>query len=220
MECQWCGAEVDRNDVRCPVCKASVVNVSLPKKTEKEKDKELSLKSKRHIKREEDFDFTVTGNLAIGIDPGGRHTAICVVDNDRIVSSSCYRRDDDDSSTQWALKCANMVLKHKEKFPQAVISVEGINDPKGFSTKGKKSPLNPKDIIRTGIVLGAIVQSVPDMEVIAPDLHGDLDISFYPPELSGRRPKDLDGDYENVTTRRHEKSAYDVAKKMWKKTYL
>ena len=84
MECQWCGAEVDRNDVRCPVCKASIVNVSLPEKTEKEKDKELSLKSKRHIKREDDFDFTVTGNLAIGVDPGGRHTAICVVDNDRL----------------------------------------------------------------------------------------------------------------------------------------
>lgn len=219
MTCKWCDSDISEGEERCPVCNASVNDVVLPKKTLKEQEAELSQKNKRHIVRETPFDFTETGNLAIGIDPGARHTAICVVDGDRVVMSSCYKRDDEDSSTQWALKCAKMVIKHKEKFPQAVLAVEGINDPKGFSTKGKKAPLNPRDIIRTGIVLGAIVQSVPTIDVIPPDLHGDLDASFYPDVLNGRRPKDLLGDYANVSTRRHEKSAYDVAKKMWKKNF-
>lgn len=215
-ECRWCRSPLTDPDV-CSVCKGSQQeqqdSVSPIKETKKDKEYRLSNKHKRFAERTDPFDETLTGILAVGIDPGARHTAVCVLDNETVLESSTFRRDDDMSGVEWAVKNADYALHYRQKYPDALFGVEGINDPKGFDKRGK-SPLNPKDIIRTGIALGAIVSAVREAEIITPDLNGDLHVSQYPPVLSGRRPKDLPGTYEG-STRRHEKSAYDIARKLW-----
>lgn len=211
MNCIWCFSPLD-NEERCSVCGGAQETVAPPQTVE---DKKLSVSNKknRHTERETPWDESLTGNLAVGIDPGARHTAVCVVDNETVIESSTYRRLDEESAVEWARRNATYALHYRQAYPDALMAVEGINDPKGYNKKGR-APLNPRDIIRTGIVLGAITAVLEDIEVIPPDLHGDLHESHYPDVLRGRRPKDLKGNYEG-NTRRHEKSAYDVARKLW-----
>lgn len=213
MNCKWCSSELIDKDF-CSVCGGAQNDVApiLPE-TQEDKTHRLSNKNRRFTERETLWDDSLTGILAVGIDPGARHTAICVVDNETVIESSTYKRLDEDSAVDWARKNADYAVSYKEKYPHAFLAVEGINDPKGFNKKGR-ALLNPRDIIRTGIALGAIVAVIRDIEVIPPDLHGDMHDSHYPLVLKGRRPKDLKGVYEG-NTRRHEKSAYDVARKLW-----
>lgn len=213
-ECIWCRSPLTDPET-CSSCGGKQGQETELPQEESHKDKtyRLSNKNKRFEERKDPFDETVTGNIAVGIDPGARHTAVCVVDNETVLESSTYRRDDEKTSTEWAIQNAEIALEYTKKYPQAIIGVEGINDPKGFNKKGK-APLNPKDIIRTGIALGAIVASVRNAEIISPDMNGDLHVSHYPSVLCGRRPPNLKGTYQG-STRRHEKSAYDIARKLW-----
>lgn len=214
MTCKWCSSPLD-DPAFCSTCGGAQETTLVVEELETESDKKyrLSNKNRRFSEREEEWDHSLTGIIAVGIDPGARHTAICVIDNETVLESSTYRRKDEDSAVEWARKNADYALHYRERYPDALMGVEGINDPKGFNKTGR-APINPKDIIRTGIALGAIVSILRDIDIIPPDMNGDLHDSHYPVSLKGRRKKDLLGVYES-NTRRHEKSAYDVARKLW-----
>lgn len=152
--------------------------------------------------------------VAMGIDPGARYTGISIRDDrGEVYLSSTYYRDDEDSGTQWALKCVDYVAALVAVLEVDVMAVEGVVDPRGFHG-GKKSPLNPRDIIRTALVVGAISQAYRDSIIeVRPRKNGSIvDEGHYPDAIKGRRPKDLPGFRDpRAKVRDHERSAYDVA---------
>lgn len=152
--------------------------------------------------------------IVIGIDPGAVYTGVSVRDlaEGTILLSSTYVRpkDKEKEMVSWAIGLAETIEREVvQAFPDAKIGIEGISDPKGYSN-GKKSPINPKHIIKAAIVLGALAMKFPDA-VIVPPGHNGTSRTGYPDVLNGRRPKDLPGNAKGAGTRNHEKSAYDVA---------
>lgn len=155
-----------------------------------------------------------TGKVVIGVDPGARYTGVVVRDGDCVLHAETIVRPLElQSPTEWALKVterlAEIIKIHGGKIP---MGVEGISDPKGFQN-GKRAALNPRDIIRAGIVLGAVVALWPDAVVVAPGKNGSQHYTKYPSVLIGKRPADLPGSTNGAGTRDHEQSAYDVAGK-------
>lgn len=150
--------------------------------------------------------------IVIGIDPGARYTGVSVRDlsENKILLSSTYVKPEETYIFSWANELAETIQREVvEKFPEAKIGIEGISDPKGYSN-GKKSPINPKHIIRAGIVAGALSMKFSDAVIVPPGRNGSSRTG-YPDALNGRRPKDLPGTAKGAGTRNHEKSAYDVA---------
>lgn len=154
------------------------------------------------------------GRPVIGVDPGARYTGVIVRDGDLVLHSSTLLRPRElTSGTDWALSNIAQVREIMADFPKMMpFSIEGISDPKGFQN-GKAAAINPKDIIRAGIVLGAFVAIWPNAVIVPPGGNGSQHYSHYPAELIGRRPKTLAGSTQGAGTRGHEQSAYDVAGK-------
>lgn len=147
--------------------------------------------------------------ITIGIDPGARYTGVCVRNGEKVLISSTYVCPEETPTVTWAVQLPQMIKKDIiSQYPEAPIGIEGISAPKGFSG-GKKAPINPKYIINAGIVLGALAYAFPQAVIIKSGKNGSQD--WYPPELLGRRPKELQGTAKGATTRNHERSAYDVA---------
>lgn len=159
------------------------------------------------------------GKPVLGIDPGARYTGVVIRDGDVVIHSSTLVRPQDlTSGTEWALSVVKQVLEIYKEFEGIPVGIEGISDPKGFQY-GKQSAINPKDIIRAGIVLGALVVVFPGAHIVPPGGNGSKHYSHYPADLIGRRPKELPGDSQSAGTRGHEQSAYDVAGKAAKIFY-
>lgn len=150
--------------------------------------------------------------LVIGIDPGARYTGVVVrnIAENTILLASTYVKPNDIEIVWWAVNLANRIEREVlSQYPDAKIGIEGISDPRGYSN-GKKSPINPKHIIKAGIVLGALAGKFSNAVIVPPGKNGSSRTP-YPDVLNGRRPKDLPGDSKGAGTRNHEKSAYDVA---------
>jgi hypothetical protein len=154
------------------------------------------------------------GKPVLGVDPGARYTGVVLRDGDAVLHATTLVRDKDmNSGTEWALQVVRQVeLIHAECGTDTPVAIEGISDPKGFQ-HGKQAAINPKDIIRAGIVLGALVQKYPDSHIVKPGNNGSQHYTHYPDVLIGRRPKELPGSSNSAGTRNHEQSAYDVAGK-------
>lgn len=156
---------------------------------------------------------TPVGKPVMGVDPGSRYTGVVVRDGDVVLHSSTLVRPQELNSTDWALLVVAGVQEIRKEFPARLpMGVEGVNPPTGFS-RGKKAALNPKDIIRAGIVLGAVVATWPTAQIVPPGRNGSQHYTHYPSVLIGRRPADLPGASNGAGTRDHEQSAYDVAGK-------
>lgn len=150
--------------------------------------------------------------IVIGIDPGAKYTAVSVRDivDDTVLLSSTYVKPNETPIFTWAVEIADIIERDIiPLFPDAKIGLEGISDPKGYNN-GKKSPLNPKYVIRLAIVAGSLADRFRHA-VIVPPGHNGSSRTPYPAVLEGRRPKDLPGVSKGAGTRKHEKSAYDVA---------
>lgn len=151
--------------------------------------------------------------IVVGIDPGARYVGFCVRDNEGVVFiSSTFRRPDEmPEPYDWARKVIILIAQALEGIEYHVMGIEGTVDPKGFKY-GKKDALNPKDIIRTAAVAGGLAIQYLDAYIIRPRGNGDKPSDQYPEALVGRRPASLGGSNDpGVTTRNHERSAYDVA---------
>lgn len=153
------------------------------------------------------------GEPIIGIDPGARYTGVVIRDGDVVLHSSTLVRDlNKPSGTDWAIQVVRGIQTILADFPTIPVAIEGISDPKGFH-RGQRAAINPRDIIRAGIVLGALAATWPDAVIVPPGSNGSQHYSHYPAELIGRRPPELPGSTNGAGTRDHEQSAYDVAGK-------
>jgi hypothetical protein len=219
--CTWCGAgnRLDASGSLPLICFSCGLNPMPGEDMTKggKIDPKVARKSSRNKKSDpiqRKLERQPLGQPIIGVDPGARYTGVVVRDGDVVLHSSTLVRPQDlESGTDWALMVVEQIREIMKEFPTTMpMGVEGISDPKGFQ-HGKKAAINPKDIIRAGIVLGAVVATWPKSIIIAPGNNGSQHYSHYPAELIGRRPADLPGASQGAGTRNHEQSAYDVAGK-------
>lgn len=210
ITCPWC-QNVVQQDILCSVCKlrlnnsavAPVEPVKPVRKPKREKPTRESSKDFRAVEGKETM---------MGIDPGAQYTGIVVRDNDIPLYSGIFVRPEGMEDVPWALECVRLCEQVHAEYKPTYVSIEKVVEPKGFH-KGNQAPINPKHIIKTAIVLGALALHWPDAILIDPGGNGDLDNTFYPDVLNGSRPKTLAGSNKGANTRKHEKSAYDVAGK-------
>lgn len=212
IACPWCNGGVSINDVVCPSCSMPISQRSNPIPSKKA-IKKIESTEKRDI-HQEIKDAKARGRIvAVGIDPGARYVGFSIRDDEDTVfmSSTFYRPDEVSDSVEWAKKTVIIIQEELVGIDYDIMGIEGVTDPKGFK-KGKKDALNPKDIIRTGIVVGALAISYPQAYIIRPRGNGDRPLEEYPSDIQGQRPKNLPGRRDaGVTVRKHERSAYDVA---------
>lgn len=222
LVCPWCGGGVSVGTAVCPECFMPVKEAASPTTsssppTSKPPAKKRTSPKVPHKTREEwvqeiQESYKAGDTIVVGIDPGARYIGFCIRnDHGRIFVSSTFRRTDEmPDSVEWAKEVVRRIAQELEDIDYQVMGIEGVADPKGFKN-GKRDALNPKDIIRTGIVVGALVVTYPDAYVVRPRSNGSKDKSEYPSCLLDRRPNDLGGVKDpGVTVRDHERSAYDV----------
>lgn len=221
IACLWCGAANRKTPegaapTVCFVCQLNPQPGEDPAKGGKVDPGKAraSRKSRTSAPISRALGTTPVGQPMLGIDPGARYTGVVIRDGDVVLHSSTLVRPKElESGTDWALRVLDQIRVIKSEFGVHLpVAIEGISDPKGFQ-HGKQAAINPKDIIRAGIVLGALVAEFPDAVIIAPGNNGSQHYTHYPAVLIGRRPVDLPGDSQGAGTRGHEQSAYDVAGK-------
>ena len=217
--CEWCGGSIPSSAtvlVVCPLCSmpltkvpASTPATGTPTKTRASR-KPVNLSIPQKI---EPVVIQPGSIIAAGVDPGARYTGISVIDNNGniLLSSTLVRPLEVDINT-WARAVVDEVDTIISVFPYVVLGVEGTSDPKGFKG-GKRAAINPKDIIKTGIIVGGLILTYRDAVIIKPGGNGSAPIEFYPASLINRRPAELPGSNNGAATRNHERSAYDVARK-------
>lgn len=219
--CVWCSAgnrldNLGNPPAKCHNCGLNPMPGEDPTKGGKidPKSASKSARNKRGSVKTGRLGTEGVGQPVIGVDPGARYTGVVVRDGDAVLhASTLVRPDSVESGTDWALLVVEQIREILKNFPSTIpMGVEGISDPKGFQ-HGKKAAINPKDIIRAGIVLGAVVANWPKAEIVSPGNNGSKHYSHYPAALIGRRPADLPGSSQGAGTRGHEQSAYDVAGK-------
>lgn len=234
--CVWCGHGQKfpkaEEILRCPGCglnpmastpkkkKASASEKSNAQSSEKKTTTKKPSKTRKNAPKMGALGTETIDQPIIGIDPGSRYTGVVVRDGDVVIHASTLVRPKTLSSgTDWALIVVSQIETILLDYPTMIpVGVEGISDPKGFQY-GQKAAINPKDIIRAGIVLGAVVCRWPQAIIVEPGGNGSQHASHYPKVLIGRRKPELLGSSQNAGTRGHEQSAYDVAGKAAKIAY-
>jgi hypothetical protein len=226
VACIWCGAGNRRprgqEHSKCFRCGLDPMPSEDPTKGGKVDPTVASgaARNRRGVPKRGRLSDTPALEPVIGIDPGARYTGVVIRDGDVVLhASTLVRSQQMTSPTEWALLVLAQVEDVLRDYPQMIpLGVEGVSDPKGFQ-HGKRAAINPKDIIRAGIVLGAVVARWPTGLVIPPGGNGSQHYTHYPSVLIGRRPADLPGSTNGAGTRDHEQSAYDVAGKTARETY-
>lgn len=149
----------------------------------------------------------------LGIDPGERNTAAVVREGDRVLFAATYVREDETPPFSWGLQCVHHIRDEVlGAYPDIeAIGLEGIQAPRGYS-KGKLAPINPKPLIFMAIAAGSLADNLSRthrLVIVPAKKNGAGPDDAYPSVLTGRRPKELPG--HSAGSRRHEKSAYDIA---------
>lgn len=218
--CPWCseGISVPTGTIQCPNCQMPLVEIKKPEKTVPAKRKPAPKKAASNIP-EVIVDVSVPATtthdtVIVGIDPGARYTGFSIIDGDEAIlfSATFVRPEEQEDLVIWSKTLVKLLEDVLKEVKYTALGIEGVSHPKGFK-KGVRSSLNPKDIIRTALVVGALSMYYDKAHIIPPGRNGDRPIEDYPDSLKGRRPKDLPGSGNNAGTRRHEMSAYDVARK-------
>lgn len=162
-----------------------------------------------------DETFEKNGIITIGMDPGARHSAICIRDGDVPIFAGTITRELSVDPVRYALqvvdKFLEVVAEILIQYPNVAIGIEGVVAPKGFKG-GKRAPLNPEHIVRTGVTAGALAGAFRAAHIVRPRNNGSQHISQYPDTLQGRRNFDLLPGF-GAGVRNHEQSAYDIALK-------
>lgn len=221
LVCPWCGGGISATSVACPSCFLPVnqdTSTSAPAKSHASPAKKPAVskkpeKTKAEWVKEIHESHARGDTIVVGIDPGARYIGFCIRnDKNHIFVSSTFRRTDEmPDGVEWAKLVVQRIQDELRDIEYHVMGIEGIADPKGFKG-GKRDALNPRDIIRTGIVVGALSITYPNAYIVRPRSNGSKDSSEYPECLIGRRPPELGGIKDpGVTVRDHERSAYDVS---------
>lgn len=227
--CQWCkgGVRFTVGDqgvrvwpAKCPHCgmhpHPSPVDETVGGKVDPEKTKQ-SGRNRRSAQRVVPLATKPIGQPVLGIDPGYRYVGIVARDGDVVLSATTLVRPKDvEDPFVWAeMVCDTARIMLFNDCPaDTKVGVEGVSAPKGFKN-GERASIDPKFILFTGVVAGAVHREFkPEgVVVVPPGGNGSQHITHYPPVLVGRRPETLPGSSNGAGTRAHEQSAFDVAGK-------
>lgn len=227
FRCHWCGGGVRFTTAsngtrewptRCPHCgmhpHPAKVDETVGGKVDPQVAKKAA-RNKRSAPRREPLACEPVGQPILGIDPGARYTGVVLRDGDWVGYSSTLVRDkDEEDPAKWALQVVDALKQiwFNDCPPDTKVAIEGVVAPRGFHN-GKAAPLNPKGIVFTGVVFGAVLGLFPEAVIVRPGRNGSQHITNYPPALVGMRPAELPGSTNGAGTRDHEQSAFDVAGK-------
>jgi hypothetical protein len=224
--CHWCTKGVrwrtDESGARtwpnaCPHCglhpHPGKVDETVGGKVDPAKAK-TAARNRTGAARQKPLGTAPVGQPVLGVDPGATYTGLCLRDGDVVLFAETVVRPKDMNPMDWAKHVLERVREvlFMECPANTLVAFEGVTEPKGF-VNGQKASLNPKHIVFTAVVAGAVAGAFPDAPVIPPGGNGSQHITNYPPVLVGRRPADLPGRKSGAGTRDHEQSAYDVAGK-------
>lgn len=230
--CHWCGKgvlwRVGPDGARtwpnqCPHCglhpHPGKVDETVGGKVDPAKAK-TSARNRTGAPRQRPLGTAPVGQPVLGVDPGASYTGVCLRDGDVPLFAETIVRPKDMNPMDWAKHVTDRVreILFMECPANTQVAIEGVTEPKGFKN-GQRASLNPKWIVFTAVVAGAVAGAFPDAPVIPPGGNGSQHVTNYPPALVGRRPKDLPGRNTSPGTRDHEQSAYDVAGKGAKVLY-
>lgn len=156
----------------------------------------------------------------VGVDPGGIGTGIVVRAGHDLLAWMVVERDGDDDEgrsigvgarTIQTLTAA-ITTALAAAGPGAHLAVEGVVAPTGFKD-GRREPINPKDTIAAGVVLGGILAHFPDAVVVRPNNHGRGLLATYPDQLvtTAERRLGVNRPAGKSALRRHARAAWDTA---------
>jgi hypothetical protein len=156
----------------------------------------------------------------VGVDPGGVGTGIVVRSGPDLLGWMVIEREGDDDEgrsigvgarTIQAITAA-ITTSLTAAGPGAHLAVEGVVPPTGFKD-GRREPINPKDTIAAGVVLGGILAHFPDAVVVRPNNHGRGTLAAYPDELitPAERRLGVNRPAGKSALRRHARAAWDTA---------
>lgn len=229
IACPWCRGDILVSSKVCSHCFMPIENASDSKESSSQETSPVvkpkpKKKVERSTSKNEPTEAVLTIQelihnsrtqgfpIAVGIDPGARYVGFSIRNKDDVFMSSTFRRPDEIAeAVDWAKEVVKIVKEVLKDIEYDVMGIEGTTDPKGFK-KGKQDSLNPRDIIRTATVVGALAIAYDEAHIIRPRGNGDKPQEYYPKALFGVRPKTLLGRKdEGVKVRNHERSAFDVA---------
>lgn len=157
--------------------------------------------------------------IILGIDPG-TSTAYVVIDSftGEVLHAETIKREKEENAgdertlvSKWGFICARRAMELAFKYKVERVGVE-IFVPPSAHYGGKLQLIHPSNAILPSTVVGAVTTALKlhriPFALIQPKGNGSR--GNYPPALTGRRPKDLNG--SSCGTRQHERSAYDVAR--------
>jgi hypothetical protein len=235
FHCQWCKGGVRFSNgpqgtrvwpSSCPHCgmhpHPSPVDETVGGKVDPQKGTRKG-RNRRSAQRVVPLSTEPVGQPVLGIDPGYRYVGIVARDGDVVLSATTLVRPAGiDDPFEWAaMVCEESRLILFRDCPAGTkVGVEGVSAPKGFKN-GERASLDPKFILFTGVVAGAVFREFKPEEavIIPPGGNGSQHVTNYPPLLVGRRPESLPGSSNKAGTRAHEQSAYDVAGKAAKEFF-
>lgn len=205
VTCPWCGQVTSSLKGLCTICLLPLsqsIDVPVPK---------VSKTTKKQLPTTKAV-FDPQQGHTLGIDPGYRYTGVSLLSREgTILYSATYTRPTEMLVPEWCRILEKRLKDFVSKLPEdIVLGIENVSAPKGFK-RGSQAPLNPRDIMFTAMIVGFLMAIFPEAHLIKPGGNGSHPKEEYPPELIGRRPLDLPGENEEVSTRNHERSAYDVA---------
>ena len=152
--------------------------------------------------------------IVLGIDPGGAHTGIVVIDSQATgdagllahTTIDCHDRPRSHIDRPYLGAIIEWASDACWEYGVHLVAVEGVTRPKGHAAGRAGHLIDPTGLIGTAQVLGAILgQTWPGpLVVIPPGGNGtSLPLNGYPTTIRGTRA--------GQDNRRHARSAYDVA---------
>lgn len=142
----------------------------------------------------------------LGVDPGGRFSGFCIVDD---VLGVSFHQVIERQGDEWCNYLSNIVNAIESSRSQVeFVAIEAVTKPKAYFG-GKKQMLNPQNAMDTSRVFGAVegmlIAEWGQFPVVVPaGGNGSGDLSAYPPQLVGPRERSGGGILN------HARSAYDV----------
>ena len=215
--CYLCGHTEGASFSVCPACFAPQEETAPPAPPKKRKATSKSDTPAGEPLAPGEISVAFEDRCWVGIDPGARYTGVAAIDihGNALGSWTFVRPQDLEDMLQWAKDLIALVdTEVLPRFPNYSLSIENVRAPTGFKG-GAASPMNPKDIMYTALLVGALSIHYRDLDpaIIRPGGNGSRPEENYPEELRGRRKPDYLGSNNQAGTRKHERSAYDVALK-------
>lgn len=148
----------------------------------------------------------------VGVDPGGKHTGICIVRlqgrwiaDEPVAGWDIVTRKDDEPVAEYAERAHHRMVVMLWEAAGArggsyFFAIEGLNPPTAHM-----GMTNVKGLLDTARVLGYLECALPRVVLVPPANHGGDLLLAYPKELVAQNER------KGTGKRRHARSAYDVA---------